>query len=213
MKWDELCLVPAPGTCSKYVNKEEKGSGLERWAAPESQFSKDLAVSCWWYWQMGQPGPTSQVSPCPGCLWGRCPGGMEPDVARCHALAGGRSCCLLWRTPLQVSLLWSRTQSDQTSCLPQSRLVPRPTQKGQVTVTWGLMLFWWLSSWGRVIWKQENPGQKPRDSQRRGGQGTQLGHPSSWGTPSKIMFCIEFISGFISVDLRLDISSKNIFII
>ena len=74
--------------------------------------------------------------PCPGCLWGRCPGGMDPDVARCHTLAGGRSCCLLWQTLLQVSLLWSRTQSNQTSCLPQSGLVPRPIQKGQATVTW-----------------------------------------------------------------------------
>ena len=74
--------------------------------------------------------------PCPGCLWGRFPGGMDPDVARCHTLAGGQSCCLLWQTLLQVFLLWSRTQSDQTSCLPQSGLVPRPTQKGQATVTW-----------------------------------------------------------------------------
>lgn len=74
--------------------------------------------------------------PCPGCLWGRCPGGMDPDVARCHTLAGGQSCCLLWQTLLQVFLLWSKTQSDQTSCLPQSGLVPQPTQKGQATVTW-----------------------------------------------------------------------------
>ena len=36
---------------------------------------------------MGQPGPASRVPPCPGRLCGRCPGGMDPDVARCHALA------------------------------------------------------------------------------------------------------------------------------